>query len=231
MFTSLSKQFSNLVMNDNGQSQFVFVAEARDWHRIADLDRDCAGTGKEGPFRQDGIGSHKGDGDDRHPCLDGQEHGAALEGLKRPVRRPGPFWKDEDGGAGFDPFCRLLQAFYRFSAVTAIDGNGPGIGHGPSQKRNFEQFFFGQPAEAEGKVALEAEDVKLAEMVGTVDIAGLWLKFLCPFDDHPYSGNLAKQPGPLAGKALQPVFGEMKEKNGNENDQTVINGHKRGKEE
>ena len=86
MSTSLSQQFSDLIMDGNGQGLFVFVAGARDWHWIADLDRDRTGPGKEGPFRQDRIGSHKGDGDDRHLCLDGEEHGASLEGLKRPVR-------------------------------------------------------------------------------------------------------------------------------------------------
>jgi len=169
----MTQEFRDLVVDGSGQLLFVFAGRTGNDYRVTDPDCDGAGAGKKGFFRQNRIGADKGDRDDGNSGLDGQEHGAPLEGLKGAVSRPGSFRKDKDRGAGLDPVRSLMQAFQGFPAMAAIDSDAPGSGHGAPKKRGLEQLFLGQPAKGEGEIALEAEDVKLAEVVGTIDITGL----------------------------------------------------------
>src|SRR5665647_1247153 len=122
--------------------------------------------------------------------------------MQQSVGAPGAFGENENRSACSNLFGGFVKAFQCLTTVGAVNGNISDLAHGLAEERDAEEFFFCDPTKIVGKVALKRENVILAAVVTGEDIGLLRINIVNAFHGHPYTGEEAEDPSPVARENL-----------------------------
>lgn len=179
---------------------FHFVRCRR--YRTADANRYFSGPNEYFSLWQDVMRAGEPNRNNRYAGLYGQGYGSGLEWLQLSAGAAGAFREDQHGCPRGDLLGSPVQAFQGLSPMGTVDGDDAGPAHGRTEKGDAEQFFFGDPAEVMGEIALEAEDIELAGMVADKYVGLVGAQVFRADDSYPDTGGSADSSAPCLGKYL-----------------------------